>query len=321
MYKIVLTYPKESSEIERQFIPENSVLEVKHCPTEEDLIENLQDADAVISAYEPFTARVMDALPKLKVISQASIGFNTVDIKAAAERGIAVINNPHYCVSEVADHTMALLLTLDRRIKIYEKSVQEDKEWNYELCPDIVRLSEQVLGLFGFGNIARQVAKRAQAFGMKVIAADPYANLELANKMNVEIVTNEELLERSDIISIHAPLTDETRGYFSMEKFKMMKRKPFIINAGRGAIINEEDLVKALDLELIKGAGLDVLTEEDPDLENSRLLGRPNVVITPHVAYYSQTSQYEIQKMSAYNITLYFNGEYDKLSIVNGVKK
>lgn len=321
MFKIVLTHPQETAEVEKQFIPEGATLEIKHLPTEEDLIKNLQDADAVISAYEPFTTRVMDALPKLKIISQASIGFNSVDIKAAAEREIAVLNNPHYCIPEVADHTMALILALDRRIKEFDKSVQEDKEWKYDLCPDITRLSEQVLGLFGFGNIAREVAKRAQGFGMKIITSDPYINMDLANKMNVEVVTMEELLEKVDIISIHAPLTKETEGYFSMERYKMMKKKPLIINAGRGAIINEDDLVSALDLGLIRGAGLDVLKDEDPDLEKSKLINRNNVIITPHVAYYSQTSQYEVQKMSAYNIDLYLKGEYDKLSIVNGVRR
>lgn len=321
MYKIVLTHPQETAEVEKQFIPEGATLEIKHSPTEEDLIKNLQDVDAVISAYEPFTAKVMDALPKLKIISQAAIGFNSVDIKAAAERGIAVINNPHYCTPEVADHTMALILTLDRRLKEFDKNVQEDKEWRYDLCPEVTRLSEQVLGLFGFGNIAREVAKRANAFGMKIIAADPYMNMELAKQLNVEVVTMDELLERSDIISIHAPLTDETRGYFTIEKYNMMKKKPLIINAGRGAIINEDALSKALDEGLIRGAGLDVLEEEDPDLEKSKLIGRNNVIITPHVAYYSQTSQYEIQKLSAKNIDTYLKGEYDKLSIVNAVRK
>ena len=321
MYKIVLTHPQETAEIEEKFIPEGATLEIKHSPTEEDLIKNLQDVDAVISAYEPFTAKVMDALPKLKVISQAAIGFNSVDIEAATERGIAVINNPHYCTPEVADHTMALILTLDRRIKEFDKNVQEDKEWRYDLCPEITRLSEQTLGLFGFGNIAREVAKRANAFGMKIIASDPYMNMELAKQLNVEVVTMEELLERSDIVSIHAPLTDETRGYFTMERYNMMKNKPLIINAGRGAIINEEALAKALDEGLVRGAGLDVLEEETPNLQQSKLVGRNNVIITPHVAYYSQTSQYEIQKLSAKNIDYYLRGQYDKLSIVNGVRK
>lgn len=321
MYKIVLTHPQETAEIEEKFIPEGATLEIKHSPTEEDLIKNLQDVDAVISAYEPFTAKVMDALPKLKVISQAAIGFNSVDIEAAAERGIAVINNPHYCTPEVADHTMALILTLDRRIKEFDKNVQEDKEWRYDLCPEITRLSEQTLGLFGFGNIAREVAKRANAFGMKIIASDPYMNMELAKQLNVEVVTMEELLERSDIVSIHAPLTEETKGYFTMERYNMMKKRPLIINAGRGAIINEECLAKALDEGLVRGAGLDVLEEESPNLEQSKLVGRDNVIITPHVAYYSQTSQYEIQKLSAKNIDYYLKGQYDKLSIVNGVRK
>ena len=320
MFKIALTHPQMTAEVEKQFIPEGAELEIRHSPTEEDLIKNLQDVDAVISAYEPFTARVMDALPNLKIISQAAIGFNSVDIEAAKERGIAVINNPSYCTPEVADHTLAMILALDREIVRYNKAVHVDKEWRYDLFPDVVRFSEQVLGLYGFGNIAREVAKRASAFGIKIIATDPYMNMELAKELNVEVVTFDELIERSDIISIHAPFTKETENSISMKEFKKMKKKPTIVNAGRGGIVNEDDLAEALDLGLVRGAALDVLVEENPDLNNSKLVGRDNVILTPHVAYYSKTSQYEIEKRSANNIDLYLKGKFDELSIVNGVK-
>ena len=320
MFKIALTHPQETAEVEKQFIPEGAEFEILHSPTEEDLIKNLQDVDAVISAYEPFTARVMDALPKLKIISQAAIGFNSVDIDAAKERGIAVINNPSYCTPEVADHTLAMILALDREIVRYNKAVHVDKEWRYDLFPDVVRFSEQVLGLYGFGNIAREVAKRASAFGIKIIATDPYMNMELAKELNVEVVTFDELIERSDIISIHAPFTKETENSISMKEFKKMKKKPTIVNAGRGGIVNEDDLAEALDLGLVRGAALDVLVEENPDLNNSKLVGRDNLILTPHVAYYSKTSQYEIEKRSANNIDLYLKGKFDELSIVNGVK-
>lgn len=319
--KIVLTHPQDNADIEREFIPEGAVLEIKHSPTEEDLINNLKDADAVISAYEPFTRKVMEKLPNLKVISQASIGFNSVDIDAARDLGIAVLNNPGYCSPEVADHTMALILALNRRILQFNKSVQEDKEWRYDLYTDIDRIGDQVLGLYGFGAIARDVAKRAQAFGMEVIASDPYASPQGAKELGVELVDNDTLLRESDIISIHSPLTEETKGFFSKEVYEKMEKRPYIVNAARGAIINEEDLIYALDNDLIRGAGLDVLEAEDPDLEKSKLIGRDNVILTPHVAYYSERSQYEIQKRSAENIDLYFKKEYEKLSIVNGVKK
>lgn len=320
MFKIVLTHPQETAEVEKQFIPEGAEFQIKHSPTEEDLIKNLQDVDAVISAYEPFTAKVMDALPKLKIISQAAIGFNSVDIDAARERGIAVINNPSYCTPEVADHTLAMILALDRRIIEFNKMTQEDREWKYDVITDITRFGDQVLGLYGFGNIAREVAKRANAFGIKIIATDPYMNMDLAKSLDVEVVTFDELIERSDIISVHTPFTKETENSLSMTEFKKMKKRPTIVNAGRGGIINEDDLAKALDEGLVRGAALDVLKEENPDLKNSKLVGRNNIILTPHVAYYSQTSQYEIEKRSANNIKLYLEGKFDELSIVNGVK-
>lgn len=321
MFKIALTHPQKTADIERQFIPKDALLEIIPCPTEEELIQRLQDVDAVISAYEPFTERVLDALPKLKIISQASIGVNSVDLDAARSRGIAVINNPHYCTPEVADHTLALILALNREIINFDRAVQVDKEWRYDLFPEIVRLSELTLGLFGFGNIAREVAKRASAFNMNILATDPYMNDQLAKELHVEVVTPEELFERADILSLHAPLTNETKNYFTLDVYKKMKKKPLFINAGRGPIVNEDDLAQALDLGLVSGAGLDVLSQEDPDLDHCKLIGRHNVILTPHVAYYSKTSQYEIQKMSALNIQLYLNKEYDKLSIVNGVRK
>jgi D-3-phosphoglycerate dehydrogenase len=320
MFKIALTHPQETAEVEKQFIPEGAEFEIKHSPTEEDLIKNLQDVDAVISAYEPFTKKVIDALPNLKIISQAAIGFNSVDIEAAKEKGIAVINNPSYCIPEVADHTMALILALDRRLIEFNKMVSQNKEWRYDVITDITRFGDQVLGLYGFGNIAREVAKRASAFGIKVIATDPYMNMELAKELNVESVSFEELIRKSDIISIHVPLIKATENSISMKEFKMMEKRPTIVNAGRGGIINEDDLAEALDLGLVRGAALDVLKEENPDLNNSKLVDRDNVILTPHVAYYSQTSQYEIQKRSANNIRLYLEGKFDELSIVNGVK-
>lgn len=320
MFKIALTHPQETAEVEKQFIPEGAEFEILHSPTEEDLIKNLQDVDAVISAYEPFTKKVIDSLPNLKIISQAAIGFNSVDIKAAKEKGIAVINNPSYCIPEVADHTMALILALDRRLIEFNKMVSQNKEWRYDVITDITRFGDQVLGLYGFGNIAREVAKRASAFGIKVIATDPYMNMELAKELNVESVSFEELIRKSDIISIHVPLIKATENSISMKEFKMMEKRPTIVNAGRGGIVNEDDLAEALDLGLVRGAGLDVLKEENPDLNNSKLVDRDNVILTPHVAYYSQTSQYEIQKRSANNIRLYLEGKFDELSIVNGVK-
>lgn len=321
MFKIALTHPQDEADIEREFIPEGATLEIVHCPTEEDLIEKLKDFDAVISAYEPFTRNVISQLPNLKIISQAAIGFNTVDIQAAKEFGIPVINNPTYCIPEVADHTMGLILNLNRRIMEFDKSVQVDKEWRYDLYTDISRLGTQTIGLFGFGAIAREVAKRAKAFGARIITSDPFMAKDFVESHGAELVSVEELFNQADIISIHSPLTEDTRGFFSIDKFEKMKKKPYIVNAGRGEIIKEKDLVEALDKGLIRGAGLDVLADESPDLNKSELVGRWNVILTPHVAYYSIQSQYEIQKMSAKNISLYLDKKYDELSIVNGVKK
>lgn len=322
MIKIIRTYNGNGDlEIEKKILKGVAEIEEKFCKTEDDLIEYCQDADAVICGYQPFTARVMDALPNLKLIAFKAIGYNSADLDAAKERGIAVTNIRNYCINEVADHTLALMLTLNRKIVQLNNSVHEDKIWKYNLFPDISRFSENIVGLLGFGNISRLVAKRLKAFDIKIYAYDPFVSHELADEFGVELVNIDKLLNLSDYISCHLPLNDETNKFLDEEKFNKMKNGVTIINTGRGGIIDEEALLESLDSGTIGYLAVDVLEDEYTDLKTHPFVDRENVIITPHVGFYSTSSLIDGRIEVSENILNYFNKEYSKCNIVNGVNK
>ena len=322
MKKVVLTFNSMGGLEEEQEVFGNFAEIVKiPCKTEEDLIANCKDADAVICCYEPFTPKVMDKLPKLKIISCKAIGVNYVDLNAAKEKNIAVTNIPHYCVNEVADHTVTLMLCINRRIVQFHASVQQDKAWKYDLCPDMTRFSESIVGLLGFGNISRLVAMRLKGFGPRIIAYDPFITQKQADEYGVKLVELDELYQTADYVSCHLPLNKCTEKMLNAEAFAKMKDGVVLINTSRGGVIDEEALVVALDSGKVGFAGLDVLTDEHPNMDRSTFCGRNNVILTPHVAFYSLSAVRDAKVQSAENIFYYLNGEYEKCSIVNGVNK
>lgn len=308
-----------SIDVEKQYLPQDAIVEGYQLTTEEEVIETCYDADAILSEYAPLSSKVLKSLKKCKIISNTAIGFDNIDLKAAEELGIAVANVPGYCAHEVADHAMALILSTCRNISVYDRSVRKG-EWNLEAGLEMDRLEGQVLGLAGFGRIPQFAAKRAQGFGFKVIASDPYIKQEYADTLGVKMVELDELLAESDIISCHIPLMKDTIGYFNKEKFDKMAKKPIFINTSRGKLVNEDDLVKALENKQIKAAALDVLIDEPP-LKNNKLLTFENVTITPHAGFFSKTALYEVRSRSAMNVVNFFNGDFDKISIVNKVIK
>jgi D-3-phosphoglycerate dehydrogenase len=199
-----------------------------------------------------------------------------------------VANIPTYCLDEVATHTFALLLDVTRKISLLQSCVRQGI-WDVKKATPVYSLQEKVLGLVGFGKIPRLVNERAKAFGLKVIAFDPYVTSEETDKVGVRKVEMDELLAESDYVSIHCPLTPDTKGMFNKDAFAKMKDTAFLINTSRGPVVNEPDLVDALDEGQIAGAGLDVLENDSVDISNP-LLKMDNVVITPHTAWYSEES-------------------------------
>ncbi len=314
--KIVITDCSWGSiDIEKKYLPKEAQVIGCQCKTEQDLLEVCRDADAVLAEYAPFTRDVLKEMKSCKIISNTAIGVDNIDIKAAAEYNIAVANVPDYCINEVADHTMALLLASNRNIVQYDKSVR-GKIWDINYVPSMKRLSGQVLGLVGFGKIAQMVALRAMSFGISVITYKQNQNEDFVNSLNVRLVGIEELLKESDIISSHLPLTEKTEGFFDKQKFSMMKKNPIFINTSRGKVVNETDLVEALKKGIVRAAALDVLVDEPPCFD-SEIFNMENVIITPHAGFYSETALEEVRRRSAQNITNFFSKSFDKINIVN----
>lgn len=283
-----------------------------------EFLEVIKDADAILTAFLDINKTVIDSCKNLKCISINAVGYDSVDLKEATKRNIAVCPIGEYCTQEVAEHTMALILALSRGIKHYINDIDKKKIWKYHSISSLQRIEGQTLGIFGFGKIGKAVAKRALAFGMKIVAVDPYISVEDAKKLNVELVDAEYVWKNADIISNHMNQNSSNNNFFTINEFRKMKKRPIFINAGRGSSVREEDLARAIDENLLRGAGLDVLGEENPDLKNNKLLGRENVIITPHAAFYSETSMRELQRISCENIVYYLNGEKEKVNrIVN----
>lgn len=311
MYKVTIT------DIIKPIAPEEAILRENgagliygDCKTEAELIELTQDADAIINAYALLTAKVINSLKQCQVIVRRGIGYDNVDIAAATAKGIPVANVPDFCINEVADHTMALLLCAARKIIPGREQVKSG-QWNPRQFAPIPALKDCTLGLVGFGRIARTVAERARCFGLKVQTSDPFISAEFASEHGVKLTSLEELLSSSDFISIHVPLTNDTRGMFSKREFDMMKSSAVFINTSRGPIVDEKALTEALQNGKIAFAALDVMTQEPPVPDNP-LLGMDNVIVTPHLAWYSERSVREAGEKAAAEILRVFNGYFPK---------
>jgi D-3-phosphoglycerate dehydrogenase len=285
----------------------NPTLRMAKSTSANDILEVARDADAILVTYAKLTGDLIRQLTRCKAIGRFGLGVDNIDLVAAKEKGIAVNYVPDYCIREVSDHTMALLLALIRKIPFSNKLVQGGR-WEMPAVVPIRRIEGTVLGLLGFGNIPRLVAPKAKAFGMKVIAFDPYAKSELFKTEGVDSVDLDTLLKTSDYISVHAPLTPQTRGVVNADAFAKMKKGAYVVNTARGPLIDEPALIAALDSGQVGGAGLDVVAVE-PLAKDSALLGRDNVIISPHTAFYSIEALDELQSKCASDVARVLSGE------------
>jgi D-3-phosphoglycerate dehydrogenase len=273
----------------------------------DDILAVARDADAILVTYAKLPGELLRQLTRCKAIGRFGLGVDNIDIKTAAELGIVVTYVPDYCMQEVSDHAMALLLALARKVPFSDQLVQAGR-WEMPAVAPLRRLTGQVLGLVGFGNIPRALVPKAKAFGLKVITHDPYAAAAVFAASGAEAVSFEDLLARSNFISVHAPLTPATRGLIDAAAFARMKPGAAIINTARGPLIDESALLAALDSGRLGGAALDVVTTE-PLPKDSRLLGRPNVILTPHTAFYSVEALEELQTKCAADVARVLSGE------------
>jgi D-3-phosphoglycerate dehydrogenase len=313
--KVVISdYVWESLDVEKRTLEGLADLVALKTKKPEEFLPQAADCDALLNTYAgPITADVMAKMPKCRIIARYGIGVDTIDLEAATRAGIIVTNNPTYCIEEVAEHTLALLLACARKIAFYDRMVRAGR-WEVPPGKPIYRLAGRTLGLVGFGNIARQVAVRAAAFGMRVLYADPFVKEGPGRKVEMDA-----LLAESDFVSLHPPLTPETRGMMSDQAFAKMKPSAFVINCARGPVIDTEALVRALDAKKIAGCALDT-TDPEPLPNPHPLRGRENVIIVPHAAWYSEKAMEGLQAGAPGEVRRVLSGEWP-VNVVNRAVK
>ena len=275
--------------------------------TEAATIEAASDAHAFVADVStPVTADVLAACEDLEIVARAGVGIDNVDVAAAAEHGVVVTNVPEYCTDEVATHTVSMLLACLRKLSAYDTEVKSGG-WDWRAGGETHRLSELTLGFVSYGPIARRVRAQTVGFDIEYVAYDPYVDPEEMADAGVEQVTLDELLDRTDLVSVNAPLTDETRNMFDADAFEQLPDHAVVVNTGRGGVIDEAALAEALDSEAIAGAGLDVFSEEPP--EESPLFERDDAILSPHAAWYSEEARADLHETVATNVRAALNGE------------
>jgi D-3-phosphoglycerate dehydrogenase / 2-oxoglutarate reductase len=293
--------------------PENAVLEgictLREAGSVKDaeLLELARDADAVLNCYRPLSADIVEAMKNCRIIARYGIGVDTIPLEVATSRGIQVTNVPDYCIEEVADHGLALILALTRGI-IRGLDQTRGGGWNVKLLRPLHRQRGQTLGLVGFGRIARALAHRATALGYEIIVSDPFLSDEAVQAGGARPVDLDTLFKESDVVSLHAPLTSKTRHMVNAERLATMRPGAVLVNTSRGGLVDYEAVVTALRGGTLGGAGLDVLETEPPAGGSSPIGKVPNLVVTPHLAFYSEQALVELQRKAAEQIRAVFEG-------------
>jgi D-3-phosphoglycerate dehydrogenase len=285
----------------------NAELHLADEPTPEGILDVARQADALMVTYAKITGDIIRQLENAQIIARFGIGVDNIDIDAATERGIVVTYVPDYCVDEVSDHAMTLLLALVRKVTFANQLVQSGR-WELPAVGALHRIRGKTLGLVGLGKIPQALVPKAQAFGIDVIAFDPYISDEVATSIGVERVELEGLLERSDYVSLHAPLTPETENLLNADTFAKMKPGVLVVNTARGPMVDPKALLEALEKGQVGGAALDVVPTE-PLPADSALLGHDNLILTPHSGFYSEEALLELQTKAAKDVASVLSGE------------
>jgi len=291
-------------ELERKLFADVGLeLASAQCKSEDDVIAAARDCAAILLQYAPITERVVSSLPKLGIVSRIGAGFDTVDTDACARHGVWVANSPDYGVGEVATHALALALALVRNIVAYHRDIHA-RQWHFMSSGTLRRAGDMTLGLVGLGRIGKRMAHVSRNVFARVLACDPYlidgdfpayvARRDLAG-----------LLADSDVVSLHVPLNSETRGMIGADALATAKPGAYLVNTARGAVIDVDAALAALDAGRLAGLALDVLPNE-PVPAGSKLLGHPRVILTPHAAFYSVEAEQELRRKAAQNVITWF---------------
>ncbi len=287
--------------------------------SEDETIAKAAAADAIITTGARVSRRVLENLPNLQVVVRYGVGYDTIDVEAATQNHVLVVNIPDYCFEEVSNHAIALFLACARKLPILGGLTGQGK-WGYAanaLAP-MGPIVGQIFGVVGCGNIGRMVARKAKCFGLEIVGSDPYLDGSVASEAGINLTSLAELMRISDYITLHTPLNKETHHLIGEKELHMMKPTAFLINTSRGPVVDEEALVKALREKWIAGAGLDVMEMEPPDASNP-LLRMDNVVVTPHAAYYSDESVVRMRRSVGLEAARVLSGKWPKNLVNKGV--
>jgi D-3-phosphoglycerate dehydrogenase / 2-oxoglutarate reductase len=299
--KVLITdfnYP--DVELERRILEDAGLeLDTAQCRSEEDVIEAGQGVSAMLTQYAKITARVMAELPELRMVGRYGVGYDIVDVEAACERGVWVANVPDYGTEEVAVHALSLALSLLRHLPLYDRDVKAGR-WHSASTGPLYRLKNSTLGVVGLGRIGGTFARRASPWFGRTLGCDPYLEDD-AWLEGVERASLEEVFSESLVVSLHPPLTDETREFIDRGLLERMQDGSYLVNTARGGLVVMDDLLWALEEGPLAGAGLDVLPQEPPPQDHP-LLSNPNVILTPHAAFYSVEAEEEVRRKAAQNV-------------------
>lgn len=308
MFKVVVTdYEYDDVAQERRIITGfGAEFADRHLKTEDEIVEAVKDADAVIVQYARITPRVIAAMTRCKMVIKYGIGVDNIDQAAATAKGIYVCNVPDYGIDEVSNHAIAMMLALAKKLPVLSR-VMKDGDWHYRDTVPLFRIAGSTLGLVGLGRIPALVARKMAGFDVRIVAYDPFVKPEVARQLGVERVSFDKLIAESDLVSIHCPLTPDTRHLFNTGVFARMKPSAILVNTARGPIVEEAALIEALRLGKIAGAGLDVF-EAEPLAADCPLRRMENAIVTPHCAWYSKQAIETLQRKVAEEVVNVLKG-------------
>lgn len=299
MRVVVTDYDFPSLEQERQVLePMGAVLEVHQCRTEDEVVQAVRGARVVLTQYAPFGAKALAALAPEAVVIRYGIGVDTIDLDAARSLGVRVANIPDYGVNEVAEHTVSLLLSLLRCVPALDRGVRAGRWDGVAMAAPVLPFSETTVGVVGAGRIGREVLRRLKALGFRLVAHDPFLPPEAAEALGVPLMSLEDLLAAVDAVTFHLPLTADSRHLLNGERLALMKSTAVVVNTARGGLIDTDALAEALASGRLRGAALDVF-EVEPLPADSPLRSLDNVILTPHMAWYSDKSIQRLQRFAA----------------------
>jgi D-3-phosphoglycerate dehydrogenase len=315
---LVTDFAWPSLDIERRILADaGAELVVAETGEADELMALAVGVDAILTNWKRVPPEALDAAPGCLLVSRYGVGLDNIPVDHATELGILVTNVPDFCLQEVSDHAMALVLACARRVVTFSRATRGGV-WDLAAGRGLPRLSEQTIGLVGYGNIARTLVPKARGFGLRVLAYSPRATPSVDG--DVELTNDlERLLAESDYVSLHAPSTPETAGLIGERELRLMKPTAYLVNTSRGALVNEDALRQALEERWIAGAALDVLRQEPPPADHP-LLALDNAIVTPHAAFYSETAIAELQAKAATNVANVLTGSLPPTVVNPGVR-